>query len=72
MDHRVDGSGRAEGECALANDPFFLPGKVKQNFKVPKHVKYEVRADIPYKNDTISIASYDTHGDFLQRPLTLD
>lgn len=56
-----------KGECVLANDPFFLPGKVKQNFKVPKHVKYEVRADIPYKNDTISIASYDTHGDFFAK-----
>ncbi|QUL56294.1 hypothetical protein KDC22_07255 [Paenibacillus tritici] len=56
-----------KGECALANDPFFLPAKVKQNFKVPKHVKYEVRADIPYKNDTISIASYDTHGDFFAK-----
>lgn len=40
---------------------------MKQNFKVPKHVKYEVRADIPYKNDTISIASYDTHGDFFAK-----
>lgn len=50
----------------LANDPFFLSDDVNQekNFKIPNKVKYEVRADIPYKKDSISIASFDTHGNY--------
>ena len=55
------------GRCELANDPFFINDDQKQKFNIPSKIKYEVRADIPYKDDSISIASFDTHGDFFSR-----
>ncbi|GKX31022.1 hypothetical protein SH1V18_35020 [Vallitalea longa] len=56
-----------KGNCALANDPFFICDDARKNFEIPKNVKYEVKADIPYKNDSLSIASFDTHGNYFSK-----
>lgn len=57
------------GGCLLANDPFFIDKDKYQSFDIPTGIKYEVRAEIPYKSDTISIASFDTHGNFFSKTL---
>lgn len=56
-----------KGHCAPANDPFFISEEARKNFRIPSNVKYEVKADIPYKDDSISIASFDTHGDYFSK-----
>jgi hypothetical protein len=59
------------GQCQLANDPFFINDKTKSNFNIPQEVKFEFQADIPYKHESISIASFDTHGDFFSKNLNI-
>lgn len=59
------------GKCQLANDPFFINQETKSKFEIPQEIKYEFQADIPYKYDTISIASFDTHGDFFAKNLNI-
>lgn len=56
-----------QGHTALANDPFFLTGDESKKFTIPENIKFEVRADIPYKKDTIAIASFDIHGNFFSK-----
>jgi|GEM_PF-5649989 seryl-tRNA synthetase len=53
-----------KGHCQPANDPFFISDELRDQFDIPRQIKYEVRADIPYKQDSLSIASFDIHGNF--------
>lgn len=45
-----------------ANDPFFLGEKDKEYFQLLSKVKYELRIKIPFDNTTISVASFNIHG----------
>ncbi|WHX48534.1 hypothetical protein QNH46_21085 [Paenibacillus woosongensis] len=56
-----------KGHCAHANDPFFIDDQARNNFNIPSNIKVEVKAEIPYKQDSLSIASFDTHGDFFSK-----
>ena len=54
--------------CRLANDPFFIKEEQHEDgYILPKNIKYEVCAYIPYKDDYISVASFDTHGNFFSK-----
>lgn len=52
---------------AEATDPFFISEHTNNGFNIPKYVKQEVRSFIPYRNDSISIGSFDTHGDLFSK-----
>jgi seryl-tRNA synthetase len=54
-----------------ANDPFFI-GEYKQAaFQNAFHLKYEIRALLPYKNSTLAVGSYNYHQDFFGRQLKI-
>jgi seryl-tRNA synthetase len=54
-----------------ANDPFFI-GEYKQAaFQNAFHLKYEIRALLPYKKSTLAVGSYNYHQDFFGRQLKI-
>lgn len=55
-----------------ANDPFFI-GTFRDQaaYQAAYELKYEIRAWLPYKNDTLAIGSYNRHGDFFGRRLNI-
>ncbi len=55
-----------------ANDPFFI-GTFRDQaaYQAAFELKYEVRAFLPYKADTVAIGSYNRHGDFFGRTLNI-
>lgn len=54
-----------------ANDPFFI-GEYKQAaFQNAFHLKYEIRALLPYKHSTLAVGSYNYHQDFFGRQLNI-
>ena len=59
-------------EVTTATDPFFI-GTFRDQaaYQAAFELKYEVRALLPYKDDTIAIASYNRHGDFFGRTLNI-
>ncbi|QBH04064.1 aminoacyl--tRNA ligase-related protein [Xanthomonas oryzae] len=52
------------GYVEEAQDPFFIEAADKKKHNVPENVKQEVRAHIPTAGTTISVASFDSHGNF--------
>ena len=55
-----------------ANDPFFIGEFRKQAaFQNAFQLKYEVRARLPFKDDTLAIGSYNYHQDFFGRNLNI-
>jgi seryl-tRNA synthetase len=52
-----------------ANDPFFI-GTFRDQ-AAAFELKYEIRALLPYKDDTIAVGSYNRHGDFFGRTLNI-
>ena len=55
-----------------ANDPFFIGEFRKQAaFQNAFQLKYEVRARLPFKADTLAIGSYNYHQDFFGRHLNI-
>ena len=55
-----------------ANDPFFM-GTFRDQaaYQAAFELKFEVRAELPYKSDTVAVASYNRHGDFFGRILDI-
>lgn len=55
-----------------ANDPFFI-GTFRDQaaYQAAFELKYEIRAELPYKKDTVAIGSYNRHGDFFGRSLNI-
>lgn len=55
-----------------ANDPFFVGEFRKQAaFQNAFQLKYEIRACLPFKDDTLAIGSYNYHQDFFGRNLNI-
>ena len=55
-----------------ANDPFFVGEFRKQAaFQNAFQLKYEIRALLPFKDDTLAIGSYNYHQDFFGRHLNI-
>jgi len=55
-----------------ANDPFFVGEFKKQAaFQSAFQLKYEVRAALPFLNDTLAVASYNYHQDFFGRKMEI-
>jgi seryl-tRNA synthetase len=55
-----------------ANDPFFI-GTFRDQaaYQAAFELKYEIRAALPYKGDTLAIGSYNRHGSFFGRSLDI-
>ncbi|MBN1537160.1 MAG: hypothetical protein JW908_10550 [Anaerolineales bacterium] len=55
-----------------ANDPFFVGEFRKQAaFQSAFQLKYEIRANLPFKNSTLAVGSYNYHQDFFGRHLNI-
>jgi len=55
-----------------ANDPFFVGEFRKQAaFQNAFQLKYEIRARLPFKDDTLAVGSYNYHQDFFGRHLNI-
>jgi len=55
-----------------ANDPFFVGEFRKQAaFQNAFQLKYEIRARLPFKDDTLAVGSYNYHQDFFGRNLKI-
>lgn len=55
-------------EIRSATDPFFIEDYSTQTmFQSAFDLKYEVRAALPYKNDTLAVGSFNYHQDFFGR-----
>jgi len=55
-----------------ANDPFFVGEFRKQTaFQTAFQLKYEIRAQLPFKNSTLAVGSYNYHQDFFGRHLNI-
>jgi seryl-tRNA synthetase len=55
-----------------ANDPFFVGEFRKQAaFQNAFQLKYEIRASLPFKADTLAVGSYNYHQDFFGRHLNI-
>ncbi|MHA1598067.1 MAG: hypothetical protein ACTSV1_05030 [Alphaproteobacteria bacterium] len=55
-----------------ATDPFFIGNYRDQAaYQSAFELKYEVRALLPFKNDTIAVGSYNRHKDFFGRSLNI-
>lgn len=55
-----------------ATDPFFI-GTFRDQvaYQAAFELKYEIRAALPFKKDTLAIGSYNRHGDFFGRTLNI-
>ena len=55
-----------------ANDPFFI-GTFRDQaaYQAAFELKYEIRALLPYKNETLAVGSYNRHGNFFGRALDI-
>ena len=55
-----------------ANDPFFV-GTFRDQaaYQAAFELKYEIRANLPYKGKTLAIGSYNRHGNFFGRQLNI-
>lgn len=55
-----------------ANDPFFI-GEFKRQaiFQSAFQLKFEIRADLPFKGSTLAVGSYNYHQDFFGRSLNI-
>jgi seryl-tRNA synthetase len=55
-----------------ANDPFFV-GEFRRQaaFQNAFQLKYEIRARLPFKDDTLAVGSYNYHQDFFGRHLNI-
>lgn len=59
-------------QVITANDPFFIGTFRNQAaFQAAFELKFEIRAHLPYKNDSIAIGSYNRHADFFGRTLNI-
>ncbi len=55
-----------------ANDPFFIGEFRKQvAFQSAFQLKFEIRANLPFKNSTLAVGSYNYHQDFFGRNLNI-
>jgi seryl-tRNA synthetase len=55
-----------------ANDPFFVGEFRKQvAFQTAFQLKYEIRAQMPFKDSTLAVGSYNYHQDFFGRHLNI-
>jgi seryl-tRNA synthetase len=55
-----------------ANDPFFIGEFKKQAaFQSAFQLKFEIRAKLPFKNNTLAVGSYNYHQDFFGRSLNI-
>jgi seryl-tRNA synthetase len=55
-----------------ANDPFFVGEFRKQAaFQNAFQLKYEIRVQLPFKNSTLAVGSYNYHQDFFGRNLNI-
>lgn len=55
-----------------ANDPFFIGEFRKQAaFQSAFQLKFEIRANLPYKSSTLAVGSYNYHQDFFGRNLSI-
>jgi len=59
-------------DLKTANDPFFI-GTFRDQaaYQAAFELKYEIRAALPFKEDTVAIGSYNRHGDFFGRTLDI-
>lgn len=59
-------------ELKTANDPFFI-GTFRDQvaYQAAFELKYEIRAALPFKADTVAIGSYNRHGDFFGRTMDI-
>lgn len=59
-------------KVVTANDPFFI-GTFRDMaaYQAAFELKFEIKADLPYKSETVAIGSYNRHGDFFGRTLNI-
>jgi len=57
-------------KLVTANDPFFI-GTFRDQaaYQAAFELKYEIRAALPYKSDTVAVGSYNRHGNFFGKTL---
>jgi seryl-tRNA synthetase len=72
---RIDGVLRRfelSHDIMTANDPFFI-GTFRDQaaYQAAFELKHEVRALLPFKNDTVAMASFNRHGDFFGKTLDI-
>lgn len=55
-----------------ANDPFFVDTYRDQAaYQAAFELKHEIRADIPYRDRSLAVGSYNRHGNFFGRTLNI-
>lgn len=55
------------GQIETTSDPFFLDAKTLKKFQIHSEAKYELRMDLPYKNGSLAVASFNVHRDHFGR-----
>jgi len=60
-------------EIRSATDPFFIEEFASQSrFQLAFDLKFEIRADLPYKNDSLAAGSFNFHQDFFGRSFNIN
>lgn len=55
-----------------ANDPFFVDTfRDQAAYQAAFELKYEIQADIPYRERSLAVGSYNRHGNFFGRTLNI-
>jgi hypothetical protein len=58
-------------EIRSATDPFFIEEYASATFQLAFDLKFEVRADLPYKQKTLAVGSFNFHQDYFGRSLNI-
>lgn len=58
-------------EIKSATDPFFIEDYSAKAFQLAFDLKYEIRAQLPYKKDTLAIGSFNYHQNFFGRSFNI-
>jgi hypothetical protein len=58
-------------EIRSATDPFFIEEYASATFQLAFDLKFEIRADLPYKQKTVAVGSFNFHQDYFGRSLNI-
>jgi len=58
-------------EIRSATDPFFIEEYASATFQLAFDLKFEVRANLPYKGKTLAVGSFNFHQDYFGRSLNI-
>jgi len=59
-------------EIRSATDPFFIEEYTSATFQLAFDLKFEIRADLPYKQKTLAVGSFNFHQDYFGRSLNIN